>query len=70
MTAGKLAAAVAIEALAAGDATAEFLSRYEELWQQSAGRKNQRNYRLRAKFPPDQRTDERYVRAFALAASG
>jgi hypothetical protein len=27
----------------------------------------QRNYRLRGKFPPAQRTDERFVRAFALA---
>jgi len=27
----------------------------------------QRNYRLREKFPPAQRTDERFVRAFALA---
>jgi digeranylgeranylglycerophospholipid reductase len=70
MTAGKLAASVAIEAIAAGDTTAEFLSRYEELWRQSTGRKNQRNYRLRAKFPPVGRVDERFVRAFALAASG
>lgn len=70
MTAGKLAASVAIEAIAASDASAEFLNRYEALWRESTGRKNQRNYRLRMKFPPAQRTDERFVRAFALAASG
>jgi len=29
-----------------------------------------RNYRLREKFPPGQRADERFVRAFALAVSG
>jgi digeranylgeranylglycerophospholipid reductase len=70
MTAGKLAATVAVEAIAAGDTSVTFLSRYQEQWNQSIGHKNLRNYRLRAKFPPDQRTDERFVRAFALAASG
>jgi digeranylgeranylglycerophospholipid reductase len=70
MTAGKLAANVAVEAIARRDTSAEYLSRYEELCQQTIGRKNQRNHRLRAKFPPLQRTDERFVRAFALAASG
>jgi digeranylgeranylglycerophospholipid reductase len=70
MTAGKLAAGVAIEAIAAGNTSGEFLSQYERLCNQSIGRKNQRNYRLRTKFPPDQRTDEKFVRAFALAASG
>jgi digeranylgeranylglycerophospholipid reductase len=70
MTAGKIAAMVAVEAVAAGDSTAAFLSRYEAGWQQAGGRKNQRNYRLRTKFSPEQRVDERFVRAFALAAGG
>jgi digeranylgeranylglycerophospholipid reductase len=70
MTAGKLAANAAIEAIAANDVSVEFLARYELLCHQSIGRKNQRNYRLRAKFSSDQRTDARFVRAFALAASG
>lgn len=70
MTAGKIAAMTAIEAIAAGDFTAPFLSRYETAWQQTGGRKNQRNYRLRTKFSPEQRVDERFVRAFALAAGG
>jgi digeranylgeranylglycerophospholipid reductase len=34
----------------------------------SSGRKLQRNYRLREKFPPESHADERFVRAFALAA--
>jgi digeranylgeranylglycerophospholipid reductase len=70
MTAGKMAASVAVEAIAAGDTSSTFLDRYHEQWKRSIGHKNLRNYRLRAKFPPEQRTDERFVRAFALAASG
>jgi digeranylgeranylglycerophospholipid reductase len=69
MTAGQMAAQVAVEALAARDMSAAFLGRYEERWQQSAGRRLQRNYRLRERFAPENRADERFVRAFALAAS-
>jgi digeranylgeranylglycerophospholipid reductase len=68
MTAGQLAASVAVEAIASGDTSATFLSRYEQAWHRSIGRKMQRNYRLREKFPPARRHDERFVRAFALAA--
>ena len=70
MAAGQLAAGVAVEAIAAGDVSAGFLGRYDEAWRRSVGRKMRRNYRLREKFPPGQRTDERFVRAFALAAAG
>jgi digeranylgeranylglycerophospholipid reductase len=70
MIAGQLAAEVAVEAIAAGDTSATFLSRYEERWQTDVGRKMQRNYRLRERFPPTQRTDERFLRAFDLAAAG
>ncbi len=70
MTAGKLAAAAAVEAIARGDTCAGSLKRYEEQWAQSTGRKNQRNYRLRMRFPPARRADERFVQAFALAAGG
>jgi digeranylgeranylglycerophospholipid reductase len=70
MTAGKLAAQVAAEAIAAGDTSAHFLSRYEGAWQRDLGRKMARNYRLRERFPPGQRTDRRFVRAFALAVNG
>lgn len=70
MLAGQLAAQVAVEAIAAGDTSAGFLGRYEEGWRRSVGRKMERNYRLRQRFPPAQRADERFVRAFALAAGG
>ncbi len=70
MTAGKMAAMAAVEAVAAGDSTAAFLSRYESAWHEAGGRKNQRGYRLRTKFSAEQRVDERFVRAFALAAGG
>jgi hypothetical protein len=52
------------------DISAAFLSCYEVAWEESAGRKNQRNYCLRTRFTPDERVDERFVRAFALAAGG
>jgi digeranylgeranylglycerophospholipid reductase len=70
MVAGKLAAQVAVRAIAAGDTSGDFLSRYEKAWQRDMGRKMARNYRLRERFRPWQRADERFVRAFALAVSG
>lgn len=70
MTAGKLAAEVAAAAIAESDTSARSLKRYEDEWQRSTGRKMRRNYRLREKFPPRRRSDERFVRAFALAAGG
>jgi digeranylgeranylglycerophospholipid reductase len=70
MTAGQQAAQVAAEAIAAGDTSAGFLARYEQAWQRGLGRKMGRNYRLRAKFSSEQRSNERFVRAFALAAGG
>ena len=70
MAAGELAAQVAVEAIERGDASAGSLRRYEETWQGSIGRRMARNYRLRERFPPEQRGDERFVRAFALAVGG
>jgi len=70
MRAGKLAAEVAVEAIAASDTSASSLGHYQGAWQRSLGRKMRRNYRLRDKFPPGRRTDERFVRAFALATGG
>jgi hypothetical protein len=61
---------VAIQALAAGDTSAAFLNKYDEEWQASTGHKNQRNYRLRLRFKPEDRADERFVHAFALASGG
>jgi digeranylgeranylglycerophospholipid reductase len=70
MTAGQLAAQTGIEAIEAGDLSAAFLARYEERWHRSQGRRLERNYRLRAKFPPEERARERFVHAFVLAAGG
>jgi digeranylgeranylglycerophospholipid reductase len=67
MMAGKLAAEVAVEAIAAGDVSAQFLKKYQDQWDQSQGRKLQRNYRLRRKFKPQERVDSRFARAFAIA---
>jgi digeranylgeranylglycerophospholipid reductase len=70
MQAGQLAARVAVAAIEAGNTSAEYLQRYPEQWGQSTGRKLQRNYRLREKFPLQQRNDQRFVQAFLLAAGG
>ena len=70
MAAGELAARVAVEAIDQGEPSAGSLCRYEETWQGGVGRRMARNYRLREKFPPEQRSDERFVRAFALAVGG
>jgi digeranylgeranylglycerophospholipid reductase len=70
MAAGQLAAQIGTEAIRAGDVSAPFLARYEERWQTSLGRRLRRNYRLRGKFPPEERAQERFVRAFVLAAGG
>lgn len=67
MTAGRIAAQVAVDAIAARDVSAHFLSRYAEVWHKTRGSKMERNYRLREKFPPSQRTHERFVHAFMLA---
>ena len=70
MSAGRLAAQTAVLAIETDDTSADYLSRYPQEWGRTVGRKLQRNYRLREKFTPLQRSDERFVRAFALAASG
>jgi digeranylgeranylglycerophospholipid reductase len=70
MVAGRMAAEVAAAAITAGDVSARFLRRYEKRWRGTVGRKMERNYRLREKFPPERRTEERFVQAFALAAAG
>jgi digeranylgeranylglycerophospholipid reductase len=70
MTAGQIAAEVAQSAIATGDTSAGVLARYEERWHRAVGRKMRRNYRLREKFPPERRTDQRFVGAFALAVGG
>ncbi|UCF62207.1 MAG: geranylgeranyl reductase family protein [Anaerolineaceae bacterium] len=70
MTAGRLAAEVAAEAVVLGDTSRVTLSQYVDRWNTSLGRKMKRNYRLRMKFSPEDRHDERFLRAFALAVGG
>ena len=67
MAAGRLAAAVAAEAITAGDTSRAALSRYEREWEQGIGRRMARNYRLRAAFPPLTRNTERFLHVFALS---
>jgi len=70
MAAGRLAARVATEAIAADDVSCAFLNRYEQEWAAGIGRKMARNYRLRARFPPGQRHGERFLHVFALTVGG
>jgi digeranylgeranylglycerophospholipid reductase len=70
MTAGRLAAQVAAGALEADDTSARRLAAYQEQVEQAMGRRLMRNYRLRERFPPDQRASRNFVRLFAVAAGG
>jgi digeranylgeranylglycerophospholipid reductase len=67
MKAARMAARVAAEAIAAGDVAREALRRYEAAWQGSIGRRMERNYRLRARFPAGERSGERFLRVFAMS---
>lgn len=66
MAAGRLAAQVAAKAITAGDVSREALSEYERQWAAGIGRQMARNYRLRARFPPEQRMGERFLHLFAM----
>jgi digeranylgeranylglycerophospholipid reductase len=68
MAAGRLAAQVAADALAAGDTSARGLAAYQEQVAQSIGRRLTRNYRLRERFPPGERASRDFVRLFAVVA--
>ena len=70
MSAGRLAARVAAQAIEAGDVSQAFLSRYEQEWAAGAGRRLARNYRLRIAFPPEERTSERFLHVFAMSVGG
>jgi digeranylgeranylglycerophospholipid reductase len=67
MAAGRLAARVIAAALEAGDVSSAALKPYEQAWADGIGRTMARNYRLRARFPPNERTDERFMHLFALS---
>jgi digeranylgeranylglycerophospholipid reductase len=70
MMAGRLAAEVAAQAIAAGDTSAQALALYEERWMAIRGRKMARNYRLKERFGPDERTSPDFLRVFMVAVSG
>jgi digeranylgeranylglycerophospholipid reductase len=70
MLAGRLAAEVAAQAIAAGDTSAAALARYEERWMAGRGRKMARNHRLKERFGPDQRTSPDFLRVFMVAVGG
>jgi digeranylgeranylglycerophospholipid reductase len=70
MTAGRLAAQVAAGAQATGNTSARTLAAYQAQAEAAMGRRLARNYRLRERFPPDQRASRNFVRIFAVAAGG
>jgi digeranylgeranylglycerophospholipid reductase len=70
MTAGWLAAHAAARAIEAPGAEARVLADYEAEFRRVIGRKLERNYRFCERFPPKQRTSQRFVGLFALAAGG
>jgi len=70
MMAGRLAAEVAAQAIAAGDTSAEALAQYEQRWMAGRGHKMARNYRLKERFSPEQRSSPDFLRAFMVAVGG
>ncbi len=66
MAAGRMAATAIAAAIRAGDVSRASLRCYEQEWAAGIGRDMARNYRLRARFPPDRRTDERFMHLFAI----
>jgi len=70
MIAGRLAAEVAAEAIAAGNVSAQALAVYEERWMAARGRKMARSYRLKERFGPDERTSSDFLRVFMVAVGG
>ncbi len=70
MQAGRLAAQVAAQAIAAGDVSAARLMAYQDEWQAGIGRKMARNYRFKERYAAQARITEGFRRAFALAVAG
>ena len=66
MAAGRSAARAA-RAIAVGDVSRAALSRYEDEWAAGIGRLMARNYRLRTRHSPDERTGERFLHLLALS---
>jgi len=70
MLAGRLAAEVAAQAVAASDTSVAALALYEERWTASRGRKMARNYRLKERFGSGERTSPDFLRLFMVAVGG
>jgi len=70
MAAGRLAAEVATECIAAGDVSVAALSAYETRWHAGLGRKLARRYRLKERFPPSERASRECMRVFIVAVGG
>jgi len=70
MMAGRLAAQVAVEAIAAGDVSAARLAEYPRRWEESLGRRMARHYEYKERFRPGERASRHFVRIFALAVAG
>ncbi len=70
MAAGRLAAQIAAAAVSTGDTTARGLSGYQERAGRLLGRRLERSYQLRQRFPPGERATRNFVRLFAVAAGG
>lgn len=70
MEAGALAAQVAAQAIEAGDTSAGRLRAYQQAWSEGTGRRMEKSYRLREKYPPPTRTSSGFLRIFAVAVGG
>lgn len=70
MIAGRLAAEVAAKAVALGDTSRAWLGEYQTRWTEERGGRMARNYKLKNRFSPAQRTSPSFLRAFALATAG
>jgi digeranylgeranylglycerophospholipid reductase len=70
MTAGRLAARTAADALASGEPSPRGLASYQMQAESAIGQRLARNYRLRQRFPAGQRASRNFVRLFAVAAGG
>jgi len=70
MEAGLLAAQTAAQAIEEGDTLAERLREYERVWREGPGRRLEKSYRLRERYPSSERTSSGFLRIFTVAVGG